>query len=75
MTRQIVNVAKFLELCNQELRNHQDYEQGWEITCVPEDSSDSDLSGYTWTGPDSKLAILSWAVNRVKEQFDLCVTQ
>ncbi len=75
MSKQIVNEDQFLEACNQELRNHPDYEEGMEIIGVPQDASGSDLSGYTWKGPDSMPGIVSSVVNKVKEQYELRVTQ
>lgn len=75
MSKQIVNEDQFLEACNQELRNHPDYEEGMEIIGVPQDASGSDLSGYNWNGPDSMPGIVSSVVNKVKEQYELRVTQ
>lgn len=75
MSKQIVNENQFLEACNQELRNHPDYEEGMEIIGVPQDASGSGLSGYNWKGPDSMFGIVSSVVNKVKEQYELRITQ
>lgn len=75
MSKQIVNEDQFLEACNQELRNHPDYEEGMEIIGVTQDASGSDLSGYNWKGPDSMPGIVASVVNKVKEQYELRVTQ
>lgn len=75
MSKQIVNEDQFLEACNQELLNHPDYEEGMEIIGVPQDASGSDLSGYNWKGPDSMHGIVSSVLNKVKEQYELRVTQ
>ena len=61
--------------CNEELKNHPDYEEGMEIIGVPQDASGSDLSGYNWKGPDSMPGIVSTVVHKVKEQYELRVTQ
>ena len=74
MAKQIVNEGKFIELCNQELRNRADYEEGMKIINIPENTSGSDLSGYKWIGPDSMPGIVSSVVNKVKERYELKVT-
>ncbi len=74
MSKKLVNEDKFIELCNEELRNQPDYEEGMEIIGVPEDASGSDLSGYNWKGPDSMPGIVSIVVKKVKEKYELNVT-
>jgi hypothetical protein len=74
MDKQIVNEDQFIELCNQELRNHQYFEKGMKNNGVPDDASGSELSGYNWEGPDSMPIIVSSVVNKVKENYELRVT-
>ena len=75
MTKQIVNEDEFIKACNEELKQHDYYEEGMEITEVPEGCSGSDLSGYSWTGPDEMPGIVSQVVAKVKEKYELKVTQ
>jgi hypothetical protein len=74
MFKRVVNEVEFLELCNQELRRHPDFEEGMEITHVPWGASGSGLNGYEWKGPDSILEMIPGVVNKVKEQYDFHVT-
>jgi hypothetical protein len=75
MTRQIVNEDEYIEVCNEELKKHDYYEEGMEITGVPEDSSGSDMSGYSWKGHDTMAGIVSQVVAKVNEKYELRVTR
>jgi hypothetical protein len=75
MDKQIINENEFIKLCNEELRNHPDYEDGMEIIGVPKGESGSDLSGYNWKGPEKMPSIVSEVVRAVKEKYQLHVTR
>jgi hypothetical protein len=75
MAKPIVNEDQFIELCDKELRNHPSYEEGMEIIGVPEGYSGSNLSGYNWKGPESKMpGIVAQVAAKVKEHYELQVS-
>jgi hypothetical protein len=74
MNKQIVNEDEFIGLCNKELRNQPEYEEGMEIIGVPGNTSGSDLSGYKWKGSDSIRSIVSKVVDKVKLKHELHIT-
>jgi len=75
MPKQIVNEDQYLEICNRELRKDPDYKEGMKIIGVPRGSSDSNLSGYSWEGPDAIMpALVSKIVSAVEKQYELRVT-
>jgi hypothetical protein len=74
MDRQIVNEDEYIAACNQELRQHPYFEEGMEITGVPEGSSGSDLSGYTFKGPEKTRGIVAQVVSSINKKYELLVT-
>ena len=45
-----------------------------EIIGVSDGYSGSDLSGYNWTGPDSKPGTVAQVVNVINKKYELRVT-
>jgi hypothetical protein len=75
MAKHVVNEDEYIEVCNEELKKHDYYKEGMEITGVPEGGSGSDMSGYSWKGPDTMAGIVSQVVAKVNEKYELRVTQ
>ena len=75
MSKIIVNEDELIEISNQELKKHEYYEEGMEIIGVPEGLSGSNLSGYSWKGPDALMSnIVSDVMHKVKLEYELKVT-
>lgn len=76
MPKQMVNEDQYLEILNRELRSNSDYREGMKIIGVPQGSTGSDLSGYSWEGPDEVMpGLVSKIVSSLKKQYELRVTQ
>ena len=69
MEKEIVNEDKYLELLNQQLRQHPSYQKGMEIIGVPEGTQGSNLSGYDWRGPDYMPDIVSQVAHKVEQNY------
>ncbi len=72
MSKNIEDKDSFLELCNKELQNQPEYEEGMEIIGVPNGTSGTDLSGYNWKGPSEIMpGLVSKVVKKLKKQHNL----
>jgi len=67
MSGELVNEEQYVNICNQELRKHPDYEEGMAIISVPPDTSSSNINGYSWEGPDSMPGIVADVINKVNK--------
>lgn len=76
MSKQMLNENQYLEILNRELRNDPDYREGMKIIGVPQGSTGSDLSGYSWEGPKEVMpGLVSKIVSLSKKNYELRVTQ
>lgn len=76
MNKVKVNEDDYIALCNQELQNHSDFQEGMKIIGVPPGKSGSDLTGYNWEGPSAVMAMLvSSVVGKIREKYELDVSQ
>jgi hypothetical protein len=48
-----------MELLNEKLRAHPEFEEGMRIHLVPEGGTEDYASGYTWAGPHEKLYLFA----------------
>lgn len=73
MFKKVVSEEEFLDLCNQELRRHPDFEEGMKITGLPLNATFSDPQGYQWDGPRATERLIPEVVSKVQEQYEFHV--
>ena len=74
MSKQIVNEDEHIAILNQELQKLDGYQEGMEVIGVPEGYSGSDLSGYSFNGPELTRGLVALAVKEFNEKYELRVT-
>lgn len=74
MSKQIVNEDEHIAILNRELQKLDGYQEGMEVIGVPEGYSGSDLSGYSFNGPELTRGLVALAVKSFKEKYELRVT-
>ncbi len=74
MRKQIVNQDQHIAILNRELQKLDGYQEGMEVIGVPEGYSGSDLSGYSFNGPELTRGLVALAVKSFKEKYELRVT-
>jgi hypothetical protein len=76
MDKTLVNEDQYIILCNQELKNHPDFQEGMKIIGVPKDATGFNLTGLNWEGPSTEMPSLTAIVeSKVKENYELRVTR
>lgn len=71
MSKIEINEDKFIEICNNRLKEHPQFEEGMKIVGIPSGVQGSDLSGYDWEGPKNMPGIVSEVVNEVEKEYVL----
>ena len=74
MSKQIVDENEQIAILNQEIQKLDDYQEGMEVIGVPEGYSGSDLSGYSFKGPELTRGLVALAVKSFNEKYELRVT-
>ena len=74
MRKQIVNQDQHIAILNQELQKLDGYQEGMEVIGVPEGYSGSDLSGYSFNGPELTRGLVALAVKSFNEKYELRVS-
>ncbi len=74
MSKQIVNEDEHIAILNQELQKLDGYQEGMEVIGVPEGCSGSDLSGYSFNGPELTRGLVALAAKEFDEKYEVRVT-
>ncbi len=74
MVKEVVSEDRYIELLNQELREHEYYQDGMEVIASPEGATGHDISGYSLRGGECWPKVLADVAHIVSQAYDVKVT-
>lgn len=67
MEKNIVSEEEYIGLLNEELRNHQLYQEGMEVIASPEGATGHEISGYSLRGGKDWPVVLADVAHKVSQ--------
>ena len=73
MAKKVVSEDEYIELLNQELRNHEFYQEGMVVVASPEGATGHNISGYSLKGGEYWPKVLADVAHIVSQECDVKV--
>jgi len=74
MSKKIIDENQHIELLNEKLRAHQDYQEGMKVVGVPKGYSGADLDGYEIEGPGPVRGLVADIDAAIREEYDIQIS-